>query len=197
MEAAEARDLIEEALEESEARHEAEEVKEKSAERIFRDRVSALVGVFALLLALVHMAAAGAQRESLLSAIDGSDTFAYMQAKIVRETVLLANANMPGLDRDVRAGLLVEAMQLRQPNKKGHGIGQLQAKGEELRAQSRAKAIASEGYELGETALQLAIVLLSISLIIASRRMVWGASLLAGAGVLAAVLTGLGVPVGF
>ena len=193
MEANEAHELIEEALEESEARHSAVEAKEKSAERQFRDRVSGLVGVFALLLALVHMASAGAQRESLLLAIDGSDTYAYMQAKIVRETVLLANANMPGLDRDVRAGLLVEAMRLRQPDKNGHGIGQLQEKGADLRRESRASAKASEGYELGETALQVAIVLLSIAMIASSRRMVWGAGLLAGAGVVLAVLTAFGI----
>ncbi|HZU63107.1 MAG TPA: DUF4337 family protein, partial [Novosphingobium sp.] len=89
MEADEARDLIEETVEEAKAAD--------AGERAFRARVSVLVGVFALLLALIHMAGAAAQRDSLLNAIEASDTFAYMQAKTVRETVLLTNANMPGL----------------------------------------------------------------------------------------------------
>ncbi|HWU01647.1 MAG TPA: DUF4337 family protein [Novosphingobium sp.] len=189
MEAAEARELIEDAIERTEAAGE----REKAAEHAFRNRVSVLVGVFALLLAVVHTAAAGAARDSLLSAIEGSDTYAYMQAKTVRETVLIANANMPGLDRDVRASEMGEAMRLRGPDHNGHGIVQLQERGAELRKESRAAAIRSEGYEMAETALQLAIVLLSIALIAQSRPIVWGASSLAGAGILLAVLTALGV----
>lgn len=185
MEADEARDLIEETVEEAKAAD--------AGERAFRARVSVLVGVFALLLALIHMAGAAAQRDSLLNAIEASDTFAYMQAKTVRETVLIANANMPGLDRDVRASEMGEAMRLRGPDHNGHGIVQLQERGAELRKESRAAAIRSEGYEMAETALQLAIVLLSIALIAQSRPIVWGASSLAGAGILLAVLTALGV----
>ena len=59
---------------------------------------------------------------------------------------------------------------------------------------STQKAIASEGYEFGETALQVAIVMLSIAMITASSRMMWTACLLAGAGVVLALLTAVGVP---
>ena len=41
----------------------------------------------------------------------------------------------------------------------------LQAEGSRQRERSTSKAAASEGYELGETALQVAIVLLSIAMI--------------------------------
>ena len=193
MEAAEARELIEEAIEETEARHDEAEATQRKAERRFRDRVSLLVGVFALLLALIHMGAAGAQRDSLLTAIEGSDTYAYMEAKIVRETVLVASANAPGLEGEVRARELGEAVRLRQGGGKGHGIEQLQQKADKLREESRAAATRSEGLELGETALQLAIVLLSIALITQNWRLVAGACVMAGLGCLAAVLAMLGV----
>jgi hypothetical protein len=193
MEAADAHELIEEALEESEARHERVENREKSAERKFRDRASVLVGMFAVLLAIVHTAAASAQRESMLSSIEASDNFAYMQAKKVRETVLLTASRMPGLESETRADELGEATRLTQPDAAGHGIGQLQAEGSRQRQLSNQRAIASEGYEFGETALQVAIVLLSIAMITASTRMLWVACAVAGCGTLLALLTALGL----
>jgi hypothetical protein len=193
MEASEAHELIEEALEESEVRHEAEARVEKSADRKFRDRASVMVAGFAVLLAIVHTAAASAQRGSMLASIEASDNFAYMQAKIVRETVLLSASRMPGLETETRANELGEATRLRQPDAKGHGIGQLQQMGSDLRRQSNARAAASEGYELGETALQVAIVVLSIAMITMSTRIMWAASALAGCGVVLAVVTALGL----
>jgi hypothetical protein len=193
MEAADAHDLIEEALEESEARHERAETREKSEERRFRDRASVLVGAFAVLLAIVHTAAASAQRESMLSSIEASDNFAYMQAKKIRETVLLSASRMPGLESETRAAELGEATRLNQPDAAGHGIAQLQAEGTRQRRISTERAIAGEGYEFGETALQVAIVLLSIAMITASSRIMWVACGLAGCGVLLAVLTAVGV----
>ncbi len=193
MEAADAHELIEEALEKSEVRHEIAEHREKSQERKFRDRASVLVGMFAVLLAIVHTAAASAQRESMLSSIEASDNFAYMQAKIVRQTVLLAASRMPGLESETRAAELGEATRLRQPDKAGHSIGQLQAAGSRQRQISRERAIASEGYEFGETALQVAIVLLSIAMITMSTRVMWVAGSLASCGVILALLTAVGV----
>ena len=193
MEAADAHDMIEEALEESEARHDVAELREKTQERKFRDRASVLVGIFAVLLAIIHTAAASAQRESMLSSIEASDNFAYMQAKIVRQTVLLSASRMPGLESETRAAELGEATRLRQPDKAGHGIGQLQAEGSRQRRISTERAIASEGYEFGETALQVAIVLLSIAMIASSARVLWAASILAVCGVVLSLLTALGL----
>lgn len=193
MEAADAHELIEQALDESDARHARVEDRAKSKERQFRDRASVLVGAFAVLLAIIHTAAASAQRESMLSSIEASDNFSYMQAKIIRQTVLLSASRMPGLEGETRAAELGEAMRLRQPDKSGHGIGQLQAEGSRLRQLSTERAIASEGYEFGETALQVAIVLLSIAMITTSRRVMWIAGALAGSGVLLGLLTAIGM----
>lgn len=67
MEATDAKDLIEEAIERSELKNEEVEKAERSKERMFRERVSLMVGGFAVALAVIHMAAAGAQRESVLN----------------------------------------------------------------------------------------------------------------------------------
>jgi hypothetical protein len=189
MEATEAKELIEDALEERRARQE-EEAQQKK-ERRFRDRVALLVGLFAVMLAVVHMAGSSASRDSLLSSIEASDTFAYMQAKIVREAVA-RSAGESATAPEMRAHDLAEADRLRAPDKAGHGITQLQERGADLRAESKVKATASEGYELGETALQLAIVILSIALIAQSRPIVLLACAFALAGAAVSLFTALG-----
>ena len=181
MEADEARELIEEAIEAGETH-----------DRAFRNRVSVMVGVFALALAVTHTMGASAQRESLLSSIEASDTFNYMQAKTIREAVFRTASSTPGIDADTRAADLGEVTRLRQNDGAGHGIDQLRQRGAELRKESATKASAAEGYELGETALQVAIVLLSIALVAQSRGIVKGALLVAGLGIGIAVLTALG-----
>lgn len=193
VEATDAKDLIDEAIERAESQRDGTEAAERVQERRFRDRVSLLVGVFAVSLAVVHMAAAGAQRNSLLRGIEASDTFAYMQAKIVRETVLKTAAATPGDSATDRATWAAEAKHLRAPDKAGHGIGQLQVQGTEQREAGTKAAEAGEAYELGETALQLGIVLLSIALVARSRPIVWGATVLAVLGIAVAAMTFFGV----
>jgi hypothetical protein len=96
MEPADAKDLIDEAIERAEESQERHDAGERRREKLFRDRVSILVGVFAVLLAVIHVAAAGNARTSVLRTIAASDDFAYMQAKIIRETVLKSAAAAPG-----------------------------------------------------------------------------------------------------
>lgn len=192
VEATDAKDLIDDAIERAEAERDVEARAEHAAERRFRDRVSLLVGGFAVSLAVVHMAAASDARESLLKGIEASDTFAYMQAKIVRETVLTTAAGDTSAAAPDRTQWAAEAKRLRKPDKAGHGIGQLQTKGDDLRRDGVRAAHAGEGYELGETALQLAIVLLSIALVARSRPIVFGACALAVAGIVVALCTAIG-----
>ena len=190
VEPADAKDLIDEAIERAEDQRDATNAAEHKAERRFRDQVSILVGALAVALAIIHMAAASASRESLLKGIEASDTFAYMQAKIVRETVLKTAA---AAATPQAPAWHAEAVRLRKPDRAGHGIGQLQAKGTLLRNEGTHAAALGEGYELGETALQMAIVLLSIALVAQSRRILVGACCLGGLGILAAVATAIGL----
>ena len=188
-----AKELIDEAIERAETERSATESVDRSGERQFRDRVSLLVGLLAVSLAIVHMAAAGAARESLLRGIEASDTFNYMQAKIVREAIAKTAARSTAANEADRRAWTAEAKRLRDPDNAGHGIGQLQKAGEEQRRDGRRAAIAGEGYELGETALQLSIVLLSIALIARSRWIVGGAAILAALGIAVAIATAAGL----
>ncbi len=190
VEAADAKELIDEAIERAETERSGVEDIERKRERRFRDRVSVFVGVLAVSLAIVHMAAAGAARESLLRGIEASDTFNYMRAKIIRETVAKTAAR--AATEANRTDLLAEAKRLRTPDAAGHGIGQLEATGKMQREAGERAARMGEGYELGETALQLAIVLLSIALVARSWAIVGGAAIFAIAGIGCALLTAAG-----
>ena len=193
VEAVDAKELIDEAIERAEGERSEAQNRERLSERRFRDRVSLLVGVLAVSLAIVHMAAAGAARTSLLRGIEASDTFNYMQAKIVREAIAKAAVTMIAMSDVDRAAAAAEAKRLRNPDKAGHGIGQLEATGKEQRREGERAAAAGEGFEVGETALQLSIVLLSIALVARSWAIVAGAGVFAAAGILISVATAAGI----
>ncbi len=193
VEPADAKELIDEAIERAEEERDGAAAAERAAEKKSRDRISVMVGVFAVILAVIHMAAAGAARTSLLKGIEASDTFNYMQAKIVRENIAKAAAQSSAVPAEARAAWATEAKRLRAPDAGGHAIPQLEAAGKRARAEGEQAASAVEGYELGETALQLAIVLLSIALVARSRAIVVGAVLLGAAGALSALATLAGI----
>jgi hypothetical protein len=189
VEPADAKELIEEAVEEAEKVDRAERALEKK----FRDRVSVLVGLFAVLLAIIHVEAATSARESLLKTVNASDTYNYMEAKVIRESLLKSLAQTPALSAEASAGMLKEAVRLRNPDKAGHGIVQLQAKADQLRDEGERSAKTGEWYELAETAMQVAIVLLSIALVARSTAIVTGAVSLAVVGLLVAASTAIGL----
>lgn len=185
LEASEANELIDEAIE----RVEEQKAAAAKEERKFRDRLSLLVGCFAVLLAVVHLIGAGFLRENVVNTIRASDTYNYMQAKKLRQVVLqVGAASAPAGEREK---LIAQAAALDTPDSKGHGIGQLQAKADELSAEGVKAGEAGERYEWAETALQMAIVLLSIAMIASSRLIASGACLIAAGGVALAVVTHL------
>ena len=100
---------------------------------------------------------------------------------------------MPGLDRDVRGNELAEAMALRQGDKNGNGIIQLQLRGQIARDRARDAGGRAKAYGTAEGAFQLAILLLAVAFANGDRRVRMGAVALAGLGVVLAVLAGLGL----
>ena len=184
-----AKELIEEAIEEAEKVDRAE----REIEKRFRNRVSVLVGAFAVLLAIIHVAAAGNAREGVLKTIEASDTYNYMQAKIIREAISKTAAQSPSLDPSAKADMLKEAAKLRNPDKAGHGISQLQVQADRLREEGELASKKGEWYEFAETAMQVAIVLLSIALVARSGAIVAGAVSLAGLGAVLAIATAAGL----
>lgn len=189
VEPADAKELIEEAIEEVERVDHAERALEKS----FRNRVSILVGIFAVLLAVIHVEAAGNARESLLRTVKASDTYNYMEAKIIRESLLKTEAQNPSFDAAARNSLLQEAARLRNSDPAGHGIVQLQRTADQLRDEGETASKRGEWFELAETAMQVAIVLLSIALVARSSAIVAGAVGLAVVGAVVAIATAAGM----
>ena len=190
VEPADAKELIEEAIEEVER----VDHKERELEKHFRNRVSVLVGIFAVLLAMIHVEAASSARESLLRTVKASDTYNYMEAKIIRESLLKTEAQNPSFDPATKAAMLKEAARLRDPDAAGHGIVQLQKTADQLRDEGEAASKSGEWFELAETAMQVAIVLLSIALVARSTAIVAGAAGLALVGVIIAAATAMGAP---
>jgi len=188
VEPADAKELIEEAIEEVER----VDQKKRQLEKRFRDRVSVLVGIFAVLLAVIHVEAASSARESLLRTVKASDTYNYMEAKIIRESLLKTEALNPSFDAGTKATMLKEAARLRNPDAAGHGIVQLQRTADQLRDEGEAASKSGEWFELAETAMQVAIVLLSIALVARSPAIVTGAAGLALVGVIIAAATAMG-----
>jgi hypothetical protein len=183
LEPTEAKELIEETVERIES-HDAQEARE---ERSFRERLSLLVGIFAVILAIVHVIGAGLVRENIVNTIRASDTYNYMQAKKLRQEIMTVGALSAPVDQ--RERLTAAAAALDRPDAKGHSISQLQASADKLTEEANQAGTAGEYYEWAETALQMAIVLLSIAMIASSRLVAWGACLLAAGGVALAAVT--------
>ena len=146
-----------------------------------------------MLLAVIHVEAAGNARESLLRTVKASDTYNYMEAKIIRESLLKAEAQNPSFDAAARNSLLQEAARLRNPDAAGHGIVQLQQTADQLRDEGETASKRGEWFELAETAMQVAIVLLSIALVARSSAIVAGAVGLAVVGAVVALATKAGI----
>ena len=149
-----------------------------------------VIGALAVLAVIIHLGTIAAQRESMQASLAASDAFVMAANLQARETVMMAHANTPGLDRDVRAGALGEAMALRQGEQ---GLEAVKARHDTLRAQAQAAAARAGGLGLGEAALLLAILLLAVGEMISSRALARGAVALGGVGLLVALAAALGL----
>jgi hypothetical protein len=125
-----------------------------------KQRSAAIVAALAVLLSILHLGAIAAQRESMQDALAASDAFVAFENLKSRESVILAHANTPGLDRDVRAGALAEAMRLR--SGENGGMEALEARHKTLREASQAAATRAGGLGLGQSGLAIAILLIAL-----------------------------------
>src|SRR5919199_6925768 len=190
MEATEAADRIREAAEEQEQTR-------RAADERFRRRAAVAVGVLAMLLAITHLAGANATKDLINTNILASDTYAFYQAKNIRQTsTRLADEQL-------------ELQQLEQPNLAPEAAGQLQRRRQEYQAavarlesdpatgegkqellaraqnyeEQRGRALQqSPNFEYAEALFQIAIVLGSVSIVAAARWLLGlGLVLVAGA----------------
>jgi hypothetical protein len=198
MEATDAAELISEIREER-ASHEVEDK--------FRDRAAMLIAVMAMLLAVGSLGGGNVAEDMIHNNIKASDTWAFFQAKNVRQTqyrlaadeleTQLAN---PGLPPEVRAALQAKVDAYRatvaryddEPDPaapadslRGEGKKQLSAQARRYEALRERAGAQDSNFDYSEVAFQLAIVLGSVAILSLSRKVLY---ISIGLGVIGAVL---------
>ncbi len=186
MDATDAAELISEIREER-ATHEAEDK--------FRDRAALLIALFAMLLAVASLGGGNVAEDMIQNNIKASDTWAFFQAKNVRQTqyrlaadeleVQLAN---PGLPPDVRAALqekvaAYKATVVRYDDEpdpaapadslRGEGKKQLSAQARRYEALRERAGAQDSNFDYSEVAFQLAIVLGSVAILALSHKVLY------------------------
>jgi Domain of unknown function (DUF4337) len=180
---------------------------EKSEER-FDDFVAIIIAVMAMLLAITSLGGGNAAEDMANNNIHASDTWAFYQAKSIRQTSyriaadgfeadLRADPDMPAEAREFVRKKIEEyrataARYEDEPDKddpdnplKGEGRKQLTARAKDYEAQRELASKQDPNFDFAEALFQIAIVLASVAILASSRRILWGA---VGVGALAAVL---------
>ena len=199
MEAGDAAELIAELSEERE---------EAAQEARFRNRAALLIAITAAVLAIGGLGGGNATDDMVASNIKASDSWAFYQAKNVRQTMydiaaddleerLAGGAVPPG----ERAGAEKRLAQYRatvaryddEPDPKapgdslkGDGKKQLKARAQSFEAAFEEASSRDNNFDLAEVALQLALVLGSVAILALSR---WILILSAGVGAVGTLLT--------
>lgn len=207
MDSADAADLVAEVSEESTA--------DASANR-FRNRAALLIAVLAAVLAIGGLGGGNATDDMIGENIHASDTWAFYQAKNMRQTMyelavddLEARLAAPGLDATARANLEGRLTRYRAtvarydsepdpeaPNDplRGEGLTQLRARAQAHVAEREVASARDDNFDFAEVFLQLALVLGSIAILAINRPILWLAS---GLGLVGTVLTANGFLLAF
>ncbi len=180
-------DLAQETLEQHEHLH-------HNPEDSHARRAALVIGVLAAVLAVSEMAERSSQNAYLAHHIGASNEYAFYQARQTRALVLSQSAVVLGAlpatpeTQKAAAAAEAEAKRLTEDSDRGNGSKQIQARAD-AEAKSRDVALHHyEWYEVVTSALQIAIVLVSVSVVTRIVRLVWVG---AGVGVLAAALATL------
>ncbi|HEV3052728.1 MAG TPA: DUF4337 domain-containing protein [Longimicrobium sp.] len=198
MEPTDAAELISEIREER-ASHEAEDK--------FRDRAAMLIAIMAMLLAVGSLGGGNVAEDMIHNNIKASDTWAFFQAKNVRQTQYRLAADEletqladPGLSAEVRAALQKKVDTYRatvtryddEPDPaapadslRGEGKKQLSARARQFEALRERASAQDSNFDYSEVAFQLAIVLGSVAILALSRKVLY---LSIGLGVIGALL---------
>jgi hypothetical protein len=179
-EAADAADTIQEAAEEKGAE------KQRAENERFRRRAAVCIGVLAMLLAISGLGGGNATKEMINSNIQASDTYAFYQAKTIRqtstqlaadslETVLLTQ---PNLSDDARAqiqsridGYKATIARYESEPSTGEGKQELLQTAQTYTDRRDRAAQQDPNFDYAQALYQIAIVLGSVSIVATSRRL--------------------------
>lgn len=166
-------------------------------------RIGILIAVMAMVLALVEAAGNNAGQDALRGTIEASNTWAFFQAKTIRMTTLEAGATTLDLQSaGMKPGPELEAIRKTvgewrdkaarydSEPETGEGRKELMARARQIEADRDDAAAANATFDLASSALQLAILLASVSVVVS---MVWLVYLGAGVGAIGTAIGILGV----
>jgi hypothetical protein len=188
MDAAEAADTIREA---------AEEEKIHEARERFRNRAAMVIAVLAAILAVSDLAGDNAKNAMIDNNIRASDTWAFYQAKNIRQTEYKLAADQlkrqlgePAQSPAARASIQGDLDKYQKtaaryeddPTPGGDGKKQLTARAKGFEEARDKAGERHELYDLAVMVLQLGIVLGSVSILALSRPLLWASGLLGAAG---------------
>ncbi|MBW4025275.1 MAG: DUF4337 domain-containing protein [Proteobacteria bacterium] len=162
-------------------------------------RIALLIGILAAILAICDMSERSSQNAYLAHHIAVSDQYAFLQARETRALVLNQSATLldalPSTPQTAKAAVAAraEALRLTADSDHGNGVHQIQTR---AAAETKARDAALARYEWFEiitSALQIAIVLASVSVVtrIHSIAFLGGALGIAAAGLAVLVVSGV------
>ena len=169
---------------------------ENRSEERFDDFVAIVIAVMAMLLAITSLGGGNAAEDIANNNIHASDTWAFYQAKTIRQTTmrvtadeleaqLKANPTMPPEARDHIQSKIDEYRKTAEryesePDKddpdnplKGEGRKQLTARARDYEAKREAAQLKDPNFDFAEALFQIAIVLASVSILANSRKLLF------------------------
>ena len=184
----------------------------ESADESFKNRAALIIAFMAMLLAITSLGGGNAAEDMANNNIHASDTWAFYQAKSIRQTSLRVaadgfeadlrtNPNMPAEAREFIQKKIEEyrataARYEDEPDKedpdnplKGEGRKQLTARAKDYEAQRELASKQDPNFDFSEALFQIAIVLASVA-ILADSRLVLRVSLVAGLAATLLMLNG-------
>ena len=178
--ASEAADMISEAAE------------ERRGDERFRRRAAIAIGVLAMLLAIAGLGGGNATKEMLNANIQASDTYAFYQAKNIRQTSTQLSADelqallpvLPGdargeIQQRIEADKATVARYESEPST-GEGKTELLAKAQAYEQRRDRAARQDPNFDYAQALYQIGIVLGSVSIVATSRRLLLLAITLGG-----------------
>ena len=168
------------------------ETKENGADK-FKSRAALVIGFMAMLLAITSLGGGNVLEEMIAHNIHASDTWAFYQAKTIRQTSVRAAADALEAELKINPNMSVDARQLLEtkideyrktaeryddePDKtdpgnplKGEGRKQLMARARDFERQREIAQKQDPNFDFAEALFQIAIVLASVSILATSRR---------------------------
>ena len=165
----------------------------ESGEDKFKSRAALVIGFMAMLLAITSLGGGNVLEDMIAHNIHASDTWAFYQAKTIRQTTVRTSADElefelkmnPNMPADARRFLETKIDDYRktaeryddEPDKsdptnplKGEGRKQLTARARDFEAQREIAQKKDPNFDFAEALFQIAIVLASVSILATSRR---------------------------